>query len=268
MNERTGEVESEKLLAAPKSPLLEVLATYGEPVEARRKHLRLWSDHRDDALADGTTRQDLTRMIVAASIAHVWHRLRHGEPTAVPAGLLLAVTSIATLSFLLVPADPMPDRVHLHIAAGLVAVGIVFVRWPRWQPPGALAASSAILGSGMGHALTEFQVRRSSDYLLIGGCWAIVLGAGLLTVFWRWNQLFWRRRGLEQLAAGGFAISIGDLDWSAASTDPGYTASCLASSAFAALTANAILRLRAQQPSGSATGCHFIVSNSTRSGRL
>lgn len=38
MKERIGGVEDNELLAGLKSPLLEVLATYGKPVETRRKH--------------------------------------------------------------------------------------------------------------------------------------------------------------------------------------------------------------------------------------
>lgn len=243
------EVEGSTAVGKIRAPWLELVATYGEPPDVRWRTLRLWREYRRDLASNGTTGSPLARKVVAATSAHVWYRIRHGQPTAVPAGILLTLTSLATLLFLLAPSDPMPARVQVHIATGLVSFGTVLVRWPQWQPPSLLALGSFILGSGMAHALGELQTHLYPlSAVIIAGAISVGLGGVALGAFWASGHLQLRRRGFELLALGGFLIAVGDLNISVAATDALYAVACVFGSCFAALTANCLLRVRTQFP--------------------
>lgn len=94
---------------------------HGEPSRsAKAETIRLWHAHFDDVAASGAKRSTLAAEVVASAVAHVWHRMQHGEPTLVSPGLTLMAVGIASCGLSLSPAFGPRE---IYIGFGILAVG-------------------------------------------------------------------------------------------------------------------------------------------------
>lgn len=223
------------------------VATYGQEPRAAAQTRAGWNEYLLAAHQD-TDAGFTKRPVVRSVLAHIVHRFREGQPTAIPAGVLMACTSLGILSFLLVPDDPFPDRIHWHIGGAFMATALLFLTYPRWQPPKLLGMMSAGVGSSMVHGMTVAIIEAAGDVLILLGSIVTAASAAALMAFSTFGTISLRRYGLAAFALGGLLFSLGSLDWFRITDSPAYAVSALFSSVAAVLMANALMGIRHQLP--------------------
>lgn len=222
--------------------------TYGQPAEERRRLLSEWDEFYVAASQDGKTRFQLAPSAWASALGHLCHRFAAGRVTSIPAGIIFLLGAASAASFAFVPEDPMPNRVHFHIALGLLAIGTVFVRWPRWQPPKALGLAAVVFGTSWPHGTVEAVYPRYSDYLIGFGGGIFTVGSLVMVRFAFSEAPEHRSLALKIYAVASVFVGLGNLDWSQAALSPGYAAACFISASLVAVVACLILRLTSQTP--------------------
>ncbi len=227
---------------------LHALATYGEADDEAHHRRELWDDHCLQARAEGVPRRRLFPQVLASTTAHVTHRLRSGEVTALPTAILLLPAAGGAAAFAAAPDDVMPARVHLHFAFALLVASAVFFCWPRWQPRSAIAVMGVILGTATIHMAREFVWERPADGPLLTGMHLVTVGAALLLAFALSNQRRWRQYGLICLAIGSLVIGVADLDWYRATHHVSTAISYLVAGGTGVLLATTLIKLSMQTP--------------------
>ena len=237
---------------------LHSLVSYGEePARARRQRSH-WSSHIDSLTDDlsGASGWRLRRAgaVAAAAATHVGNRMAHGPVTAIPAGLLMTLGSLSSLSLAFAPpADDIPTWVHAYTAFAALFFGVALLRNPRRLGPSAIGGL-VLVGLVPVSALRHLEIQAGGDWLILIGWVAVGAGAAVAatsaaTV--QRNDL--TRAGLAIVAAGVLLVGLGNAAWTRIVESPATFAACLMSSIVAALAAVALWNLRALPISGSTT---------------
>lgn len=222
--------------------------TYGQAAPERERLLNDWDEFYVAATDDGKTARQLLPSACGSAVGHLWHRFMAGGVTAIPAGLVFLIGAFLSASFAFVPEDPMPDRVHFHIALGLLGIAFVFLRWPQWQPPRALGVAAVVFGTSWLHGAVEAVYPRYSDYLIGAGGIAFAIGSAVMIRFAVTEDRSLRVISLKIIAGGAVFVGLGNLDWSQAAQSPEYATLCFVSAAFISVVACLVLRLTSQSP--------------------
>ncbi len=222
-------------------------ATYGEAPGSARLLRQTWDDHCALARHEGARLGVLYADSIRSCVLHVGYRLRSGEPTAVPAGVLSVLTALGSVYFALIPDSPQPVVTSLHIALGIWLTGLIFLRWPRWQPPWTWAVSSGVLGTAMIHAIVVALYTGELDPITFTGAVVMIASCVDGMAFGITGRLDQRRRSLTVGALGGFIMAMSVAGWSG-SPDRAFAVACLIAAVPACFAANSLLRIRSQQP--------------------
>jgi hypothetical protein len=212
-----------------------------------------WNLHLFDARSDGLGGATLVASVLTSTAAHMSYRVRHGQPTAIPAAFVLLLAAMSSAAMPLV-SDPMPASVHVSTAGAMLCMVFVLLRWPRWQPGWALASAAALLATSMVRGAIESDWAIIGDYLVLGGAASVFVGCLHLVAFGLHGSRFRRRlgarvMGISFLALGLLLFGLGNLERYRALGQRREALACLCLAFTTMVVANTLMRIRHQAPS-------------------